>query len=383
MILKYTISEYPALAENLVAKCYEIFGDGTADAEVQSIAVPAPHTAPVLIEFDNLDRIPHRVRLIGVTSGTIFHKYTQEPTEPVVTIFDPIHFKIGDGGALTPTVGDSTYINPSLIGLATSDFTIYRTGYGFMYPTLNYYFDSGVGTIQLNLPDIFNDEEEIWIFRQPKSITTTVNDSVVGKSFGGFVDVVSSVNYSPADLRKLIRLSGASAIYTYPAGASIPVGYGHRITNFGAYALITDKGRVRFLNAPLKWGNTTVTFLDVPFSATFEFTFDGTFWNVTQYSNNAQSTTPYGYISYKGSYHLGDVSATDTFVTVTIPNQGGTDYYVVGMLVGNGPDRNLENDVVATLSNQGKTATSFALNTRAYANQVEDLTFEFIVIKNS
>lgn len=395
MNIRYHISPYPALLENMVAKIYEAV---SPNAEVDSIVLPetngagvptvgAGHPIPASVTFTGRDKVTHVVRLFTAVGGILLHQYDTDAEEDIVTIFDDIRFKIGDGQPGTPAVGDSAYVNTVLIGLTIDDFRIYRNGYGFLYPSLHYTFNSTSGTVTLIVPptDNFGNEEEFLVSRKPKAVKTIVNDSVVGKQFGGnatlpnmFIDVTSTVNYDATHLRHLIRLAGVNANYVFPAIAAIPVGYQFRVTNFGAYADPTDKGKVTFDNAPLIWASTPKSFLDIQFTGTYEFEFDGTNWNCTMY-NVAQVSTSLPQIIYAQTVLLGDMVSTDQLFTVTIPLVVGADYRVIGNLISNGAGFDADNDVMFVIAS--KTSTSFGVGIRRIGGGPQNFKFDFILVK--
>jgi hypothetical protein len=361
--------------EDFIIKIYEA---QAPTAEVGTLTVPAPHDAPFSVSFTGLDKVPHILKMFGATSGNLLHSFDDLPTESVVSLFDDIKFKIGDGGALTPVAGTSSYIDPVLAGLAITDFNVFRNG-TFYYPT-QYTFNT-VGRIDLIYPDVFGDTEEFLITRKPKAVATQVNDSVVGKQFGGnstipgmCVDVNTTVNYQPSHLRHLIRLSGANANYVLTG--AIPVGYIFRITNFGAYADPSDKGKVTFDNAPLIWGNTTKSSLDIQFTGTYEFEFDGTFWNCTMY--NVVQETPGAQIIYAASVNLGILNANDKLFPVSIPYTPNG-YRVIGNLVGQSVNWDADNDASFVIVT--KTPNSFQVAAKRLANTTPNLGFDFIIVK--
>jgi hypothetical protein len=376
MEINYHIS--PSVnTEDFIIRIYEA---QAPDAEVATLTIAAPHTAPYSVSFTGLDKVPHILKMFGATSGTLLHSFDDLPTENVVSIFDDIKFKIGDGGALTPAAGTSAYIDPVLAGLAATDINVFRNG-TFFYPT-QYTFNPA-GEIDLIYPDIFSDTEEFLVTRKPKAVTTQVNDSVVGKQFGGnttipemFIDVTTTVNYTPSHLRHLIRLSGVNANYVLTG--AIPIGYIFRVTNFGPYADVSDKGKVTFDNAPLLWGNTTKTSLDIQFTGTYEFEFDGTNWNCTMY--NVQQETPGATIVYKGSVVLGTMSTADQLFTVSIPYMGvAPDYVVVANLVSDGSGWNADNDISWVICN--KTSTSFGVGITRLNTVTKKFILDFIIVK--
>lgn len=380
MNVNYHIST-TAISEDFIAKIYEA---SSPDALIASTPVPAPHVLPFSVSFNGLDKVTHIVRLFGVTSGQLYHEYDAEPTEDITTIFDDIKFKIGDGGSLTPPVNTGAYSNPILIGLTIDDFRVWRNGYGFLYPNLHYGYSSVAGEISLVYPDVFGPGEEVLIQRKSKSFTTPINDSVVGKQFGGnstipemFIDVNSTVNYAPEHLRHLIRLAGANANYVFPVGAAIPIGYIFRVTNFGPYALITDLGKVTFSNAPLLWGSTPKTELDIQFTGTYEFEFDGTNWNCTMY--NLAMANSGGGIVQKGSFYVGPISTSDTLKNIpityiTVP------YIVIGNLrsYNGGGVWNVDNG--CTFCTSDLNPASFNLAIKRIASYGQNLKFDFIII---
>jgi hypothetical protein len=206
---------------------------------------------------------------------------------------------------------------------------------------------------------------------------------VVGKQFGGnstnpemFIDVNTTVNYQPAHLRHLIRLSGASANYVLTG--AIPIGYIFRVTNFGPYADPADKGKVTFDNAPLIWGNTTKAELDIQFTGTYEFEFDGTNWNCTMY--NVVQETPGAQIVYATTVILGTMTTTDKLFTVTIPYMGAmpVSYLVIGNLLSL-DDWNQDNDISFVIAN--RTSTSFDVSIKRYTSTSKTLGFMFVIVK--
>lgn len=379
MEIFYQIS--PSLnTEDFIVKVYEA---QAPDAEVGSITIPAPHTAPYSISFTGLDKVPHILRMFAATSGTLLHNFDDLPTENVVTIFDDIRFRIGDGGEFTPNAGESSYTNPVLEGLSIDDLQVFRNGYGFLYPGIHFTKATESDQIALVFPDKFGDEEEFLITRKPKAVKTQVNDSVVGKQFGGnsaipemFIDVNTEVNYQPSHLRHLIRLAGANANYVLTG--AIPIGYIFRVINFGPYASPSDKGKVTFDNAPLLWGSTPKTSLDIQFTGTYEFEFDGTNWNCTMY--NVVQETPAAQIVYAATVDLGQMTATDQLFTINIPFMTGVnDYRVIGNFVSNSGNWNADNDVMFVITN--KLSTSFSLGVRRIASGTQKLKFDFIIVK--
>lgn len=93
---------------------------------------------------------------------------------------------------------------------------------------------------------------------------------------------------------------------------------------------------------------------------------------------------PAGYITYVGSTTVGDVGDSsmpnDKKITVTIPNQGGTNYIIAGSLVGLQSDPNYDNDVVWIVAN--KQSGSFDLWLRdTTTTNVQNLAFDFAIIK--
>lgn len=371
------------LAEDFIIKIYEA---QSPTAEVGTQTVPAPHDAPFSVSFTGLDKVPHILRMFGATSGMLLHSFDDLPTENVVTVFDDIKFKIGDGQTITPAAGAPSATIPALIGLSKDDFNIFRNG-TFFYPTL-YDFEPTTGEITLIFPDVFGyegNQEEVLITRKPAAVLTQVNDSVVGKQFGGndaipqmFIDVNTTVNYDPSHLRHLIRLAGANANYVFPENASIPIGYIFRVTNFGIYADPTDKGKVTFSNASLIWAGTPKTSLDIQFSGTYEFEFDGTYWNCTMY--NAIPTSNLPQILYAATVDLGTMTATDQTYNITIPYiSSAPDYRAICTLVSNSGNMDNDNDLMFVTGN--KVNTSFQIRIRRISGGVQKLKLDFIIVK--
>lgn len=81
--------------------------------------------------------------LLYKSNGTIWVKVASGST-PQASL--NIRFKIGDGGAETPSVGDTTSTHAALVGKSIDDFAVFRSG-TFIYPNDEYTFDSLTGTI--------------------------------------------------------------------------------------------------------------------------------------------------------------------------------------------------------------------------------------------
>jgi len=174
MVLKYHISP-SAFTENFIVRIWEAQSDGVGahiheetlvEKNGSGVATPgAGHQVPETIEVNGLDKVVHIVRMYGATSGTLYHEYNAEPKEDVVTVFNPIQFKIGDGGPNTPAANDDTYQNDLLIGLGDDDYMVHRANYGFLIPGTHYSTNSGSGSWQLTSPDVMNDQEEFAVIR--------------------------------------------------------------------------------------------------------------------------------------------------------------------------------------------------------------------------
>lgn len=377
MEINYHISPYPTLNEAMIAKVYET---QNPTAEVGTRTIPTPHTAPATIIFTGLDLLPHIVRLF-TNSGTLLHEFDIQPSANIVSIFNPIFFKIGDGEANTPLAGSANYVNTLLIGKTNADLLIFGNGV-LKYPGVHYSVDIAGGFSLLQTGDLFEDTTEWLIQQKAKAVTTYVNDSVVGKQFGGFVDVANvAVNYIPAHLRKLIRLSGAGGAYTFPSGVAIPVGYVFRFENHGDYTSITDTANIFFNNAALKMGNTTVATFALPFKNVAEFTFDGTFWNCTMDCKVGSIVPPFAYISYAGTYAIGDCARNNDLRSITIPTQSDTNYMVIGCLRSLSENPDNDNDVTATIGL--KTLNYFNLSLREYLPNVQNLVFDYTILRMS
>lgn len=393
MNVNYYLSPYPALLEGMVAIIYEVdLNGGTAEVdridipERNGAGVPTPgagHQVPFHVYFSGLDLITHEVKLL-TASATLLHKYDVTPVADTVSIFDPIRFKIGDGGTYTPAAGDNQYVNPNMAALADTDYIAIRTGYGPLIEGVHIANNIAGGFGLLQSGDIWGDEEEVTIIITTKVVPVYVNDSVVGKVWGPtagnadmFVDVNSSVDYAPTHLRKLIRLSGNTAAYHFTALVPPPVGYIFRFTNVGAYVLITDTPIVYFDNAPLISGNTTVASFSMPFGSTCEFVFDGTNWN-----KSISFAAPYTAIIgapqfYRGLVAVGDVSG-DKVITVTIPNQGTADYHVSPTIISNN-NIFFDNDVWCCVKD--RTATSFKLGFQELGGATQNISVDYLITK--
>ena len=80
-----------------------------------------------------------------------------------------------------------------------------------------------------------------------------------------------------------------------------------------------------------------------------------------------------------GSFHIGNLSSTDMIFTITIPNVGTNNYYVIGSLRSDGASYNNDNDVFWVW--REATSTSFKLALRELAAETQNLTFFYEIKK--
>jgi len=87
-----------------------------------------------------------------------------------------------------------------------------------------------------------------------------------------------------------------------------------------------------------------------------------------------------GIITYLhiGVHNVNDAISTDSFQTVNFPDVGTNNYMVLGELVSNGGNFDNDNDVIRTI--RDRTNTSFKILLREMAANVQDLTYEYILI---
>lgn len=388
MEIPYIISPAPAILENMIAIVYETDSGAEVDRivipERDGAGVPTPgagHQVPYTVNFTGRDRRPHIVRLVKASGGPVLHFYNTQPKENIVTLFDPIFFKIGDGKPNTPALGDSVYSNPDLAGATAEDLVILRSGES-IYPEQDYEIDvlGGFGLVEPG--DVFGENEDVIIIRKPKVATNPVHDSVVGKQFGGnatidtiYLDVVSSVDYLPEHLRHLIRLSGSGE---YHFVGTIPFGYPIWFTN-----MVGGSPKIFFDNAPLIQPGGNVTELTLEEGAIVAVVFDGTFWNLI--INSGTPTAAYK-IVHQGEVVIGNVgagpnaiTAQDSRVNILIPHQGSTSFKVRGSLYGLSTDSNNDNDV--TWCYKIINAYTIQASFRKHVVQATNIRFDFSIEK--
>lgn len=380
MTLKYHISP-TNLAENMLVKIYEA---QSPLAVVYEETLVAPHSSPRTITVNGLDKVVHIVRLYAAVSNTLLHEYNVEPTLEA-TVFDPIQFKIGDGGTETPAANTDTYTNSVLQGLADNEYLIHRNNQGFLIPGVHYNNNPGPGGFVLAAPDLFNDKEEFTIQRQQQVVNSVVNDSVVGKWHGGFVDISANTNYSSTHLRKLLRFAG-TCTYTFEALSAVPIGYAFVFTHFGA----DGTGTVQFLNGPLLWGATTKTSVDIPHYHQAAFEWDGANWNVVWFSKDAEETVapsepPAGTIMGSSQVIVGDITAGDPVITVT-HNLNITGDYIVFLSVkasGTGANDHIVNNGVSLAWKHHATdkANKFYITPQEIWSEVQNCVICYLIIK--
>jgi hypothetical protein len=113
----------------------------------------------------------------------------------------------------------------------------------------------------------------------------------------------------------------------------------------------------------------------------FKTAFDALVVAYNAHTHNWASITdkPAGYITFVGTQAIGNI-VTDNFVTITIPDQGGTNYMIAGSLRGLSSNPDLDDDVswvVKILS-----STQFTVAIREYNTALQNLVFDFAIIKS-
>lgn len=380
----------------MIARIYEVDVNG-GTSQVDEIIIPerdgagvptvgAGHQVPYHVFFAGLDFVTHQVRLY-TAGATLLHQYDVTPTKDIVTLFDPIRFRIGDGGPNTPAAGDTAYVNAAMAGLAANEYIAIRTGYGPVVEGIHI-VNNVLGGFQLFQPgDVFSgDPAEEWtIIMQPKVVQNYVNDSVVGKLWGPtsggpdiFLDINANMTYDPGHLRKLMRLSG-SAVYTFGAVDVPPIGYIFRFTHFGAYTPGDPWPKVKFDNAPLLWGNTTKTELEVPFSCTPEFTWDGTNWNCSNYQTPPATAPVAGTIIYSGAFVIGDLSEGD--VTIVHGQNILYPYRVFCEFYSRSANPARDNTIGKAVIKSSITANQFKVTIQEIFGEVQNVELWYILVK--
>lgn len=293
MVFKYQIA--PSTNPNpWTIKIYEDASYGPG-AEIYTIPVAAPHSAIETIEQSGLDTVTHRVVMKDDVTAQVLHDFIFEATVNIVQAFAPIRFKIGDGAPLTPLAGTDTYYDPILVG--RENYIAHRANYGPLYPNVNYQANPITGTFNLIAPDVFGEGEEITIDLPAEGVSNTINDSVVGKWFGSFVNISTNTSYSATHLRKLLRFTN-TCNYTFTG--TIPVGYGFCFNNQTA-----DKiGTITFSNGTLKVLGGTVGSITLLPSFSACFSWDGGNWNIVYYTKSEATAAGKGTIIEVGEYTL-------------------------------------------------------------------------------
>ena len=371
-----TLSPYPSLLEDMVIKAYEA---QAPSAEVASITIPerdntgtptpgAGHQVDYEVHFTGLDRVPHVVRLF-TDGGTLLQDFDVIPEEDTVKLFKPIFFKIGDGGTLTPAVGTDEYANLDLAGLTNEDMVI-SINIETLHPGIDYNVDN-TGGFQLLGGRKFEIDDKVTIQPRPQAVVTPVNDSVVGKVFGGFIDVNGTTrSYSAGDLRKQITIRG-NATYNFTNSVSVPIGYEHVFVNDGS-----GTGTIGFQNAALKTaaGNVTSFVLQSGFQASF--TFNGTNWKLNYHTG--QSPNQYKIVA-KGTATVGNVVGNKEIVVNIGSTLASAGYQINGALRGVNPANKVA-DCTVIWSVVSQTTTQFTVIFREEVGVNQNLLFDWSLV---
>ncbi len=388
MVLKYHVSP-SVIDEDFIIYIYEASNTTPgAHVDTQTLAKDpgGGHPAPATVIFNGLDKVVHVLKMYSVDSNALLHSFNAEPKIDIVTVFQPIRFKIGDGLPDTPLAGNNSATTPQLAGLNTNEFIIMRNGVGMLHPGIHYSFEPSTGEWQLLLDgDVFSGDpaEEFTILQQPKVVTTVVNDSVVGKWFGGFLDVAANTVYDATHLRKLVRFSGSP---TYEYAIDPPIGYGYAFQHFGN----TGEATIKFTNKPLKWiDGANKAELKLKSGREAMFSFDGAFWNVVYLCDSIfpdPSIVPAGTVLGSGNTYWGDVGPGDPSFTIVHNLNITGDYNVFLSVKSANPANYAKNNKMPTPTwwHDGNAAIKkdrFYCSMQEITGEVQDVTVTWLIIK--
>ncbi len=387
MVIKFTVSK-SGFTEDFIWKIWEAQNDTIGGiiqtgnlVEKNAGGVPTPgagHQISEEVTVNGLDKIVHIVRIYGVVSGIEYTEFNIEPESPMLTVYLPIYFKIGDGNPDTPAADQNIATTPELAGLVVGNFTIFRTNFGPLQPDNQFEFTNpGAGEWTLIQDgDQFNDGEEFTILRQPV-VSVAVNDSVVGKMFGGFYDITSNINYSLTHLRKLGRFQGA---FEYTFDVDPPIGYQHAFNHYGS----AGTGKVIFSNAPLLWNGIPVTELEVPQFSQLCVSFDGSDWNIVWFVISVGTTVPQpSDILGSGVINIGNLPTGDPVYIVTHSLGISGDYNVWLEIKSNNPAfYSRDNEITkAWWHSVTDKPNKFEFSLKALRTETENISVNYLIIK--
>lgn len=89
---------------------------------------------------------------------------------------------------------------------------------------------------------------------------------------------------------------------------------------------------------------------------------------------------PLYYISHKASFNIGDVNVADKTLTIDIPDQTVSDYFVLGTLIGNDNNWNNNNDIFPPIV-YDKQIDSFKIALHESTSVVQNIRYEYVIIK--
>lgn len=104
------------------------------------------------------------------------------PITEIVRFLDPIQFKIGDGGTLTPVAGTIRYTNTILDNVPKHRIDIFRNEYGVLFPDRHFTKVTTDDFFELIAPDQFGPEEEFTVKITVEENASTTISAAVKKS---------------------------------------------------------------------------------------------------------------------------------------------------------------------------------------------------------
>lgn len=204
-----------SIPHDFIVKALEYQSNLTYSAVVPDQTVVQPHTVPVGVVFTGLDRRSHRIEIWDAVTNQLLSWEAATPDTSSITFDLPIIFTVGQGSPY-PNDGANTFNLAGVLSAGTEIAEVEKFGAGSLIPTTEWTYNPTSQDFTLQGSYVFGDGERYTLRPRPATITTPVNDSVVGKIVGGFVDVFSPRTYSVAVSKRKCMFSCWHSLFLFP-----------------------------------------------------------------------------------------------------------------------------------------------------------------------
>lgn len=233
--VSFTISPAPGVLNDFIAVIYNSLNTA---AEVDRLPIPYPHSAPVNLQFNNLNPGIYLVEVhdtpgAGVL-GNLRHDFWVDARTNLI-MFERRFYRVDGGGTYDPLNGTDNITDPYFDNKTISG--LFQEGYRYLKPTDEWRQDPG-GVLQFlndlnTAAPINNTTNQVWTVEITYVIASSGGAS--GDEFTDILEITADTSLGSTEYGKVLMATGSSTTLTFTAPfiGSIPDKTGFYIAHNG------------------------------------------------------------------------------------------------------------------------------------------------------